>query len=418
MRFLRLLTIASSCILAAPTALTYAADLTQSEQTCSAALGAGPLLWRSGPLAATKAAVKVKAAGVMPAYYALLADAEAALSQGPYSVTHKPSPPPGGDLNDYWSLAPYWWPDKKKKNGLPYVQRDGEVNPERNGDGFDRPRSLKMSKSVTALALAAYLSDDKRYGMHAAKLLHTWFVDPKTHMRPQLRYAQSIPGRTDGRAIGIIDTATYMELVDAILLLDSVGGLEPALVASLRGWFKDYVTWLTRNEMALEERAKRNNHGTFYDAQVTTFGLFSFQCGLAKRVVKDTQLRIDSQVLKDGQMPLELKRTRSLHYMVFNTQAFLAIARLNEHIGGNLYAYRSPTGASIFSPIQYMLPYASRPQDWPHEDIRRAAAAKELWRLLRELRLISDSPAIAKAVAGSPSHDAKDRILLLTYQPD
>jgi hypothetical protein len=28
------------------------------------------------------------------------------------------------------SLAPYWWPDPKSPNGLPYIRRDGERNPE------------------------------------------------------------------------------------------------------------------------------------------------------------------------------------------------------------------------------------------------------------------------------------------------
>ena len=40
--------------------------------------------------------------------------------------------PPSGDKHDYMSQAPYWWPDSSKPNGLPYIRRDGERNPELN----------------------------------------------------------------------------------------------------------------------------------------------------------------------------------------------------------------------------------------------------------------------------------------------
>ena len=38
--------------------------------------------------------------------------------------------PPSGDIHDYLSLAPYRWPDPSKKDGLPYIGRDGRPNPE------------------------------------------------------------------------------------------------------------------------------------------------------------------------------------------------------------------------------------------------------------------------------------------------
>ncbi|MCU0469106.1 MAG: alginate lyase family protein, partial [Arcicella sp.] len=47
-----------------------------------------------------------------------------------YSVTHKKQVPPSGDKHDYMSMGPYWWPDPTKPNGLPYIRKDGQVNPE------------------------------------------------------------------------------------------------------------------------------------------------------------------------------------------------------------------------------------------------------------------------------------------------
>lgn len=394
---------------------TQAATLSKPEQACQVALPNGPLYWRMEALERAKKAVARRDPRVMPAYYAVLADAEAALQTQPRSVTQKRTAPPGGDTHDYWSLAPYWWSDPKKKNGMPYIRRDGETNAERNGDGFDRRRSWTMSHDVRTLALAAYFSGDARYGQHAAKILETWFVDERTFMRPRLRYAQSIPGRTDGRAIGIIDTADYMRLVDSVLLLVRERHVSKDLESALRQWFKDYVRWLTTDKMALEERAKKNNHGTFYDAQVTTFALFSYQCSLAARIFEDTKQRISAQIEPDGRMPLELSRTRSLHYMVFNLEAFLRVARLNEHIGNDLYSHKSPRNAGLLTPLMYLLPYASKPEDWPHTEIKRSTSSTELWRLLRHVRLIAANQSIVRAVQSAKGSDSRHVVNLITF---
>ncbi|HCL31831.1 MAG TPA: hypothetical protein DIC52_25795, partial [Candidatus Latescibacteria bacterium] len=61
----------------------------------------------------------------------LLLDAEAARAVGPFSVIDKPTSPPSGDMQDYLSQGPYWWPDPKSADGLPWVRRDGEANPDR-----------------------------------------------------------------------------------------------------------------------------------------------------------------------------------------------------------------------------------------------------------------------------------------------
>jgi hypothetical protein len=47
-----------------------------------------------------------------------------------YTVMEKKQIPPSGDMHDYMTIAIYFWPDPKKPNGLPYIRRDGEINPE------------------------------------------------------------------------------------------------------------------------------------------------------------------------------------------------------------------------------------------------------------------------------------------------
>src|SRR5262245_16806844 len=98
-----------------------------------------------------KARVAAHEAELLPAFNRLEREAERALTAGPFSVTHKELKPPSGDKHDYLSFAPYWWPNPITPNGLPYVRRDGEVNPERDQTS-DRRRFANLVQSVTTLA--------------------------------------------------------------------------------------------------------------------------------------------------------------------------------------------------------------------------------------------------------------------------
>ena len=65
---------------------------------------------------------------------ALRKAADADLTIGPWTVTHKTQAPIGGTVHDYYSQAPYWWPTQPKTAdnpyGCPYVQKDGVHNPD------------------------------------------------------------------------------------------------------------------------------------------------------------------------------------------------------------------------------------------------------------------------------------------------
>src|SRR5688572_28628229 len=138
-----------------------------------------------------RAAVYNKDASVMPAYQQLLKDADKALKEGPFSVMEKKHMPPSGDKHDYMSLAPYHWPDPSKPDGLPYIRKDGQTNPEVK-DYKDKEYMPKLCEMVHTLALAYYFTGEKMYATHAAKLLRVWFLDTATRMNPNLNFGQAI----------------------------------------------------------------------------------------------------------------------------------------------------------------------------------------------------------------------------------
>src|SRR6185437_12347626 len=72
-------------------------------------------------LAEKKNRLREKDPALIPAYRQLLQDADKLLDQAPLSVMQKTAIPPSGDKHDYMSIAPYFWPDPSKPDGLPYI---------------------------------------------------------------------------------------------------------------------------------------------------------------------------------------------------------------------------------------------------------------------------------------------------------
>ncbi len=83
----------------------------------------------------------------------ILKAAETALQQPPISITAFPAKLSLGGSNDFYSNGDYWWPDPSKPDGLPYIRRDGESNPE----NFSQHRmAVKAIRDSVAALAAAY----------------------------------------------------------------------------------------------------------------------------------------------------------------------------------------------------------------------------------------------------------------------
>jgi hypothetical protein len=275
-----------------------------------------------------------------PAYEALMTKATDALKHVPYSVTEKTLLPASGDKHDYYSFGPYWWPNPKTKSTLPYIRKDGQINPSSKTDDTDSKRMVQFANDVRVLSLAAFYSEDARFAVKANALLNAWFLDKKTRMNPNLNFAQAIPGVVNGRGIGIIDTRVLIDVADSIALLHHSGNLTDNDFKAYQRWYAEYTRWLLNSPNGREEGNWYNNHGAWYDAQVTAFSLFTGDKKQAAQQIETFKYRhLAAQVNAKGELPAELERTRSFHYTNFALAAYARMGRYGEIAGNDLWGF-------------------------------------------------------------------------------
>ena len=366
-------------------------------------------------LAAARAAINKGDKDIEPAWAKLQRDAEKALAERPFSIVNKAVTPPSGDKHDYMSQAPYFWPNPTTQNGLPYIRRDGERNPEINKI-TDHKSLDDLENSVETLALVYYFKGDEVYAAKAVQLLRAFFLDPATRMNPNLQYAQFIPGVNTGRGIGLIETRGLTRVIDAIGLLAGSKSLTAEDERGLKAWFGKFLQWMQESKNGREESAAKNNHGTFYDVQVVSFALFLGKTDLAKQTLETAkQKRIATQIEPDGRQPLELVRTKAWGYSNGNLDGLMQLATLGERVGVALWKFQTKDGRSIRKALDFLTPVALGEKKWQYQEIG-GVKPESLFPLMRRAADVYRDKKYQMLVARIPAVDQADRSRLL--RPD
>jgi hypothetical protein len=297
----------------------------------------------------------------------LAASSKAAIAAPVRTVVDREYDSPASDPHDYVSYARYYWPDPSKPGGLPYLRQDGRHNRAQVAKG-DHERLGAFCSTVEKLAAAWRVNNDEVAARRAGEWLRGWFITPATRMNPNLDYAQVRLGHDGNRGSpsGVLDARGFAQVIDALFLLDDSPACTTSERQAIRGWFTDYLRWLTTAPIAKAEHAAKNNHGSWFLVQAVPIALFVGRADLARQLCEENKARIGFQVRPDGSQPEEIRRVDGLGYSVFNLEAQLRLARIASALGIDLWNYTAPSGASLRRAVAYLTPFNLTPAQWPH----------------------------------------------------
>lgn len=293
--------------------------------------------------------------------------------QGPWSVMNKSIIAPTGDPHDYLSWSPYWWPDCSNVHNTTeltqdqimtqcnYYQRDGQFNPDRTLVN-DTGSFAVLSSSVFYNVLAYRITGDDTYAGKASHLIDTWFVNNDTFMNPNLEYSQVIRGANGtktGAHTGVLDLHCITKIVSGILVMRAMGAQAwtATLDSAMVEWTKKYLVWLTTNPIAMEEKAAKNNHGSFYYSQTASLQILVGDYTAATATLNEFYQGIyQAQITKTGEQPFEAERTRGYHYRSYNAGAVITLNRIADYLKAmNGWETKTSAGADIQDAVDFAM---------------------------------------------------------------
>jgi hypothetical protein len=265
-------------------------------------------------------------------------------------------------------MARYYWPDPTKPDGKPYIRKDGEKNPA-NDLVSDDKNFDDLIDAVYDLSWTYYLTNEEKYAARSVELIRMWFLDTATRMMPNLNHAQIRTGIDTGNASGIIDTHNLPKVCDAVGLLRLSKLWKADDEQGMKQWFAEYLKWMMNNKNGKKESEAKNNHGTFYEMQISTIALFCGETAIAEQTFKKGFARLAWQIEPDGKQPLELERTAALGYSTFNLEAWCMFASAAATKNIDYWNYATADGRSLKKAIDYLIPYVIDGKTWEYKQI-------------------------------------------------
>lgn len=374
-------------------------------------------LWDRAHLAHVKNCLEQPAYAT--AYHQLTHEADLLMQAEPVSVMMKKKVAVSGDKHDYMSLSRYYWPDPSEPDGLPYIVRDGESNPEL--EEFDRPRLAQMANNVTTLSLAWYFSQDERYAQKAVEQLRVWFINKSTRMNPNLNYAQTIPGKFGGkgRCYGVIDGYSFIEMLEAVQLLEQSKSFTTKDSKALKQWFSQFLNWILTSEQGIEEGRQLNNHSTAHDVQVIAYAKYVGNRKVMNQYLDEFyQKRLLAQIEPDGKQPRELRRTLAFGYSQYNLTHIIDVFQIARSAHYELHPDALPL---LEKAADFLAGYLGKKVEaWPYMQISDWENKQHLlsYDLYRLWLLHPDRVDYLKLAQTHMVKRFSDRFFLLYYHPD
>ena len=293
-------------------------------------------------------------------------EAERYLKEGPWTVTA--DRPKGSDLDAhiYYSESPYYWPDATNPTG-PYVRRSGLANP----SAFTANHAAfgSLCDAVLTLGTAAYLLDDARYATHAAHLIQTWFLTPRTRMEPNMDHAGTAPGIRNAGAVtpggGVMEGRPLIRAIQGMEFLEKSGAWDPKDEAATRKWFEEYLHWLTAAGATPADR--RNDNSLWRTALEASAASFAEDAAIERMVFDSYRGRSLPRPPRPPARAAGAPAAPPAQALASSLEARAMICRIAQMHGVDLWSVASRGGGTISSSIDSLETSLADPKLWTKE---------------------------------------------------
>lgn len=218
------------------------------------------------------------------------------------------------------------------------------------------PEFLAFTLALPALAAACHVdpANARRYTSVASAHLRGWFLTPATRLAPT---------PTDPNFEPILNLAPLAELCMALPFLT----LDSDLLAQIKLWFHEYLTFLTEARIALLARDARDHHGSSWLLQVAAFSRLLANdeaASEARHRFKTATLR--GQINAEGFFTHEITSSNPYRDSLFNLDLLSGACLLLSTRFESLWDFELGDGPGLRAAIARHAPYIANRAAWPY----------------------------------------------------
>ena len=306
----------------------------------------------------------------------VLTAAHSYLEQPPVPITALRSRRSPGEPQDFFSESDEWLPNPDSPTA-PYIHSNRDLNP----DAFTAHTEalINLSLYVPALTAAFLLTRTtqpdlaRQFADHAVSHLRAWFINPSTLMKPELLYAQLIPGPplsnpSPSRFQGIIEAIQLVEVAQSIPFLESSSALSSKDLEAIHSWFAAYLDWLTTSRLAGLARDQKDHHGTSWLLQAAAFTSLTVKDDAALTTLRHhfRSVTLRAEIVADGSFPHELATPNPYRNSLFNLDMLAVLCDLLSTRFDSVWTYELQDGPGMRSVIARHYPFILSRHAWPY----------------------------------------------------
>ncbi len=220
---------------------------------------------------------------------------------------------------------------------------------------------LQMTLDVPSLAAAAQIDpeSDKECAAKAAALLSAWFVTPATRLG-----TTPVTGAPTGTAYEAL--LNYSQLAEVAVALAFLP-VAPEVADGVKGWFREYMAYLTTDLNAGLARDAKDRHGSSWLLQSMAAARV---CGDDRQLeagrVMFRHATLRAELNADGFFVHDLTSANPFRNSLMNLDLLAGVCVLGSTRFASLWDAELQDGPGMRAAVARHAPYMAKPATWPY----------------------------------------------------